>query len=199
MQSNILFRNVTCHGNPHTNICINSTRRIESRAHFVLCDTHSHFQNGKIGLFEDLSDMLPFFFHLQHPSNIIMISTLHLMYKLRYTLTELEKGTDSADMSVLFFSGAVLIFRECLRKNCLICINPAYMYLDEIGTRVCQFCANWVLKTYFFTSVVVNFMFSCNLWDMLLIYICYYLLMFQCYSSGWKNTSVLFLLLFPCL
>ena len=65
----LFFRNVTCHWNPHTNICITCTKNIERRAHFVQCDTHNLLlekavtEMEKEGLVKDFSTTRPFISH----------------------------------------------------------------------------------------------------------------------------------------
>ena len=52
------------------------------------------------------------------------------------SISELEKGADSADTSVLFFSGAVLIFSLCTHKNCQFAQNgPTCMLICPILTK----------------------------------------------------------------
>lgn len=91
--NNLSFRNVTGHWKSHTNICITCTR---SRAHFVQCGTHNLLleqvvtKMEKVDLVKDFSCACFFFDHqegINHPSNVILISTLHFIYTLRYTLT----------------------------------------------------------------------------------------------------------------
>ena len=40
LRNNLYFRNVTCHWNYHSNLCLACTKKAENKMYFIHCDVH---------------------------------------------------------------------------------------------------------------------------------------------------------------
>ena len=97
LRNNLYFKNVTYHRNDYSNQCLTCSNNVKNGIHFIHCSMHSAImkeiidQMIKAKLILNFQKELSFFFNYQddinHPSDIVYISTLHSIYSLRFSST----------------------------------------------------------------------------------------------------------------
>ena len=135
-RNNLYFKNITSKFADSGIMCNSCKCAAEDRIHFFRCKVHTEIIQKlflcftQINLLKKIPEIEPFFFNttlpLNHPTNILYISTIKLMYNLSYQeivpTFAIVKGHISIFVAtaIYMFPGDKIWLKYCLIPNMLV-------------------------------------------------------------------------------